>query len=155
MSDIVFRTAYDRCRIISSAGERYQPVYELDPDGDNEFDIRVSPKKHDMQAYIESFRDSCDTNKLIERFRNGDITAIQPAPNYGGDISGMPDNIQALAKNLNLAYDYYNSLSDDVKSQFTGVQDFYSSIGSDKFVNAFKPKEVPVTSTTEAQSVTE
>lgn len=141
---IKFRTRYDDDLplIVNSPGSRLQDIYELDPDGSNEFDIRLSDKKKDIQDYIDSFKGMTDANQIIERFRHGDIMAIEPVSNLQfGDISDLPDNIQELKSRVDQANLLFDSLHPDIKAKFDSVEDFYKSVGSDRFYEAFRKPE--------------
>ena len=136
---IKFRTRYDDDLplIVNSPGSRLQDIYELDPDGINEFDIRLSDQKKDIQDYIESFKCMTDANQIIERFRHGDIMAIEPVTSMQfGDISDLPDNIQELKSRVDQANQLFDSLHPDIKSKFENVEDFYKSVGSEPFLKA-------------------
>ena len=123
-----FRTQYDRIRIFSNVGTPFKEIYVLDPDGVNEFDIKLSQSKYNLQEYIDSFKEQCDVNILIKRFENGDITALgDPSHLTGGDVYGFPDSIQDIYKLNRQAKEYYNGLPDDVKSCFKDINDFYTS----------------------------
>lgn len=136
---MVFRTSFDRVRYQCDIGSSLQDVYVLDPNGVNEFDVIISPKKRNLQEYIDSFKDSLDVNMLIHRFENGDITALGDRSSLVyGDISGMPDSIQEIYRLNKLAKEYFNELPNDLKSQFIDITDFYSSVGSERMAKSYE-----------------
>ena len=135
-----FRNNTQTLKTFTPCGERFQDVYELDPDVEkpSEFFIRKAQKKYDIQSYINSFKDSCDINLIIERFRNGDIGAISSGkPVFYADITGVPDNIQELSSSVRYATNFFNSLPDSIKGNFADVNDFYNSVGTERFASAF------------------
>lgn len=46
----------------------------------------------DQQALINSYKDECDFNRIVERYQNGDISALARVQGLYTDISGYPDN---------------------------------------------------------------
>lgn len=46
----------------------------------------------DQQALINSYKDECDFNRIVERYQNGDISALARVQGLYTDLSGYPDN---------------------------------------------------------------
>lgn len=46
----------------------------------------------DQQALINSYKDECDFNRIVERYQNGDVNALARVQGLYTDISGYPDN---------------------------------------------------------------
>ena len=151
-----FRTKYSISKeepIFSDSGQRYADQWVLCKDAKTDFDIEISEKKKDLQAEINSYKDMCDINKILERFTRGDISAIgDPRLLSYGDISNLPESTQELYNNVSEAYKVWDSLDPSIKAQFTDISDFYNSIGTDKFLKAITPKneDIPIEPTTEA-----
>lgn len=45
-----------------------------------------------QQALINSYKDECDVNRIVERYQNGDLNALARVQGLYTDISGYPDN---------------------------------------------------------------
>lgn len=131
-----FRKFYDDGYVnISNPGSRVQPVYKLKEDAINDWDIEKSEYPQDIQDHINSFRDSCDINLLVARFKAGDITAIPtPTSVSNVDISGIPDNYQELHDMVNSSVELYNGLPDSIKNDYTGIDDFYNNFDISKYL---------------------
>lgn len=128
-----FRTPYNLgiTSHSSRVGSRYYHDVHLrhTPDGNMYLE---KGKEHDRQAEINSYQDSCDVDKLIRRYENGDSTAL--IRNKGGafvDLSSLPKTqheAYRLSRDLELAY---SELSGDLKDKFPTFSDF-SKVFTDK-----------------------
>lgn len=136
---IKYRKFYDDdFNNITDPGKKYKIEYEMsDPDG-SEYDIRPTKNPTDIQELINSYRDSCDIELLISRFTAGDVNAIRPLSAVpDADITNIPENIHELNDRVMAADNVWNSLPENIKANFSDIDDFYNSVGSDKFINAF------------------
>lgn len=96
------------------------PTYELfhgviGEDGELEL---VSDGKTSLYAEIQSHKDSVDINLIIQRYKNGDVTALnQRTPQYF-DSTNMP---KTMAEALNMVLDAereFNEMPVEIKSKF-------------------------------------
>lgn len=79
---------------ISCSGSRYRIKYELKRDGNNLRLVEVG--KIDVQEQIASYEDSVDLGKMIQRFRNGDQSALNKRPGQYIDVSMLPNDARLL-----------------------------------------------------------
>lgn len=128
-----FRTQYDRIEVFSNVGSRFHPTYKLKYDEDGVAAL-IETGKIDIYEQIQSWKDSCDINVILERFENGDIDALNRKTPMFGDFTSSP---QTLAEHLQLlrdAEDSFRGLPLDIRAQFNhNPAEFYASIGTDKF----------------------
>ena len=75
MADLTFRTILDRKRITSIPGDRFADTYSLKVQDSGEKTLEKTGKV-DVYAKIQSYKDSCDINVILERFVNGDESAL-------------------------------------------------------------------------------
>lgn len=129
---------FDDFMVYSEKGKPVRFDYEMvDPNG-SEFEIKRKEQPFDIQEHINSFRDSCDINLLIARFTNGDKTAIPIVDSdCFNDISELPQDIHTIHKQIVDANTLFDELPAEVKAKFDSIDDFYSSVGTDKFTKAF------------------
>ena len=144
-----FRTQFDRVRTTTNSGPRFNPTHKLQYD-ENGVACLVQVGKVDTYEYIQSWRDSCDIKVILERFQNGDVTALQRQTPLYGDFTQAP---QTLAEHLQLlrdAEESFRNLPLDIRSQFNhNPAEFYASIGSDRFNTIMGLNNVPSNGTVE------
>lgn len=144
-----FRTQFDRVRTTTNSGSRWNPTHKLQYD-ENGVACLVQVGKVDTYEYIQSWRDSCDIKVILERFQNGDVTALQRQTPLYGDFTQAP---QTLAEHLQLLHDAeesFRNLPLDIRSQFNhNPAEFYASIGSDRFNTIMGLNNVPSNGTVE------
>lgn len=138
---IKYRKFYDdEFTNTSDSGNRtFHPVVMADPNG-SEYDIKYSDDIVDIQEEIDSFKDSTDINLIVTRFTNGDLNAIR---NIGVldsedksivDITVFPENIHDLHYATEVSEQFYNGLSDEVKSIYPTADDFYNNFDPNKIM---------------------
>lgn len=126
-----FRTLYsDRERVISVPGDavkiEYSPVF----DEDGVWHLEESGKS-DWYSYIQSHKDSCDINLILQRYANGDIDALNKRQGLFMDVTEFP---KTYAEMLNIVINgekEFESLPIDVKAKFNhSFSEFVAGIGS-------------------------
>ena len=140
---IKYRKFYDEpIEQFSDAGNKTERVIKMsDPNG-SIYEIKESDEIIDIQAHINSFRDSCDINLLVARFKGGDISAININKSLsGGDISNIPQNVHELNDRIRSGNEIFESMPDDIKTKFNNASDFYNAIGSEQFIKALQNYE--------------
>lgn len=132
-----FRTKYQPIKVQSEPGSAFAPTYKLKyltdkgPDGASEL---VIIGKVNVDEKIQSYRDSCDINILMQRFENGDATALNKTPSFYADLSDMPKNLAGYLQLMHDAQDAFYTLDPTIRAKFGNNPDqFFASIGTDKF----------------------
>lgn len=54
--------------------------------------VLVQVGETDQQALIDSYKEECDVNRIVERYANGDTAALARVQGLYSDISGFADN---------------------------------------------------------------
>lgn len=132
-----FRTQYDRIAVNSNSGERFHPTYELQVDENGVHDL-VETGKVDSYEMIQSHKDSVDIHKILERFANGDQTALNKKQPIFGDFTEMPKTMAEFQQTLADTEKMFMSLPVEKRALFNhSVSEFVASFGSQKFFEAF------------------
>lgn len=132
-----FRTQYDRIAVNSNTGERFHPTYELQVDENGIHDL-VETGKVDTYEMIQSYKDSVDIHNILERFANGDQTALNKNQPMFGDFTEMPKTMAEFQQTLADAEKMFMSLPVEKRALFNhSVSEFVASFGSRKFFEAF------------------
>lgn len=140
-------------RFFNRHGSPERPVYKLRFSNDGKSPVLVRTGTQNWQAYIESYKDGCDIQVMINRINNGDLSPLSATSGFYGDVSDAPDSLQeALNAKLEMTR-MFNALSDDQKAAFGDEMNFISSIGSESWMSIMNPnKEVPADSKEEVKS---
>lgn len=102
----------------------------------------ISDGFKDVYAEIQSYADSCDINRIVDRYMNGDIDILNQVQGVYGDFSSSP---KTLAEVLSLGMEMeqkFNSLPPKIKEQFgNNYITWLSSAGSDDWLRVMSPAE--------------
>lgn len=130
---MAFRTQYERICKCCNPGGRFVTTYQYKIDEDGTENL-VESGKIDLYADIQAYKESCDIDKILERYACGDTSALNARPIFYGDISDAP---QSLAQHIQLLRDAeqaFDRLPVAVRESFDNdVIKFYSQIGTDDF----------------------
>lgn len=118
-------------------------------------DCRANPPKlvkvgeTDQYAYIQSFKDSCDIARIVERAVAGDTTVLQRVQGVYSDATNLPQTMTELMNLGIIAADAWNNLNPDIKAKFQNEEDFRNALLNgdlSRFTSAEAPAETPVES---------
>lgn len=107
-------------------GSRIRPRYRKD--------CRENPPKlvkvgeTDQYAFIQSFADSCDLARIVERAASGDLTVLQRVQGVYTDVSALPETMTDLMNLGIIGKDAWDRLSDEVKAKFENEEDFKNAL---------------------------
>ncbi len=128
-----FRTILDRQRITSNCGERFAPTYSLKVGEDGIRDL-VETGKVDVYGKIQTYKDSCDIHVILERFVNGDESALSVNTPSFGDFTQYPTTYAEMLQRTHDAEEMFMQLPVEVRAEFNhSPGEFFTSIGSEKF----------------------
>lgn len=132
-----FRTLYDRenqGNHPSACGCGVCPVYNYLPTGEEGRCRLVPVGEKNLQAEIDSWRDSVEIHSLLERYFDGDVLALERRQAQFVDITGLPNNVHGWHDAAITAETVFNSLSDDVRHFYgDSLQTFLQDIFSGRF----------------------
>lgn len=140
---MIFYTAYNFPKVKANcSGENKVTKFSLTilPNGRK---AKVFHSEYNQSEYIQSFVDSCDLRKMVERYINGDNTAL--GLNQGGysDISKMPTDLLGSYERTKILSKAYNELNPDIKKVITSYETF-----RDVMLNPGKYVEAPTEAVT-------
>lgn len=151
-----FRTVYDRVRIFSAPGERDIPQYKLHVDPETGVRDLKQYGKIDGYAKIQSYKDSCDVNYIIERFANGDTTALERVQGVYGDFTHMPRTMAELSQRVLDAEQMFYQLPLEVREKFNhDPSQFFAQIGTDRYNEIFKDQKAKLDAEEAAKAAAE
>lgn len=138
-----FRTLYDRedkRDHSSSCGCGVCPVYNYLPTGEEGRCQLIKVGEKNLQAEIDSWRDSVEIHSLLERYFDGDVLALERRQAQFVDITGLPDNVHGWHNAAVTAETVFDSLSDDVRHFYgDSLQTFLQDIFAGRFPPAADP----------------
>lgn len=155
-----FRTilSNDTKDYISNPGSPTLEEYEYKFDKEGHKNLVPKGTKIDVYSKIQADKDSCDINKLMERFALGDTEALNVNKGYWIDATKLPTNLAEVFEKGLEAEQYFEGLPTDLKEMFDNSHSvFFTEMGSksfdekvskynDRFVNhQFDVKEEPKT----------
>lgn len=143
----------DTKSMFSVAGSPMQPVYKMKVDADGVRELRKVGEE-DLYAMIQSHKDSCDVNYILQRFMSGDQTALSKIQGVYGDFTDMPTTLAELSQRVVDAENLFYSLDLSVREQFNhSPSEFFASIGSEKFNSIFAAKQDQIVVTSSQKEV--
>lgn len=87
-----------------------------------------------LDAIIQSNRDSGNIQLLIARLKAGDNDALNQVKGFYGDFRNMPTNYADMIARINDCHNLFNALPSAIKEQFNNSPDeFWTSFGSSEF----------------------
>lgn len=127
------RNIYDRQRIRTCPGSSEKIVFGSKVLSNGRI-ATFQKGKEDYYAYINSFADSVDINKTIQKFVNGDINALNQRKGEFIDCTQFPTNYAEVLNVINNATNIFNSLSVEDRAKFNfNLNEFITAIGTEKY----------------------
>lgn len=131
----MYRTWHDdnRARYFAGAGSRDKTVYKPVIDDNGVLHLREDGK-YNLYEEIQSYRDSVDLHLILERYANGDVTALSRAQGTYGDFTGFPTTYAGVLNLINDGRMYFDSLPLDVRNKFNNsFEQFFASMDRSDF----------------------
>lgn len=114
-----FNTAFCRVfkRKFSPHGEMRKTSYSVKYD---EYGNRSLVANGDIDTYsiVQSFKDECDVCKLVERYQQGDLSALQRVQAIYCDTTQYPHSLMEARQAYDDAIKAFDLLSDDAKEYY-------------------------------------
>lgn len=113
-----WRTQFDsHDRVIQKPGSGVKVLYapKLQEDGTLKL---VEAGTDDLYAEIQSHKDSCDIHVLLNRYQNGDVSALSRIQGVYGDFTEMPKTYADLLNAVLAGEQMFKSLPVDVREKF-------------------------------------
>lgn len=126
----------DFSNFVTNPGSRVRDVFvaKVDPYGNVDLEKVGEESIYDL---IQSYRDSTDLNKLLQRYRNGEVDVLQRVQGVFGDFSKLPKTYAELLQLQIDAKNLFDSLPIDLQQKFTfdeflgkaGSKDWFEKLG--------------------------
>lgn len=137
---------YDDVReqVFSDAGERMVTTYTAALDDNGRIDL-IESGQFDLYQEIQSHKDSVDIDLMIQRFNNGDISALgSPRPPIYLDVTDFPKSYAEMYQLVIDAKNNFEQLPLAVRDAFGhSPEAYFASFGTDGFndiMSKFYPK---------------
>lgn len=128
---MVFRNQYDNrgdCDC-TCHGRTEKPTYTANEDG-----LPVESGTVNIYDEIQSHRQSVELSTLLQRYAQGDVTALNQMEGVYADVVDMPSTYAELFNRVRDAENSFNALPDDVRALFDNSPvSFWQSIGTPEF----------------------
>ncbi len=137
------RNIYERISVKSCAGTPEKVIYGSKVLKNGRI-ATFEKGKENYYEYIQSFADSVDIEKTIQKFINGDVNALNQRKGEFIDCTQFPTNYAEVLNVINNATNLFNSLPIDDRAKFNfNLNEFIASIGSEKYnqVLGVKPEK--------------
>lgn len=130
---MVFRNQYDNrgdCDC-TCHGRLEKPTYSANEDG-----LPVESGIVNLYDEIQSHRESVELSTLLQRYAQGDATALNKIQGVYADVVDMPSTYSELFDRVRDAENSFNALPDDVRALFDySPVSFWQSIGTPEFAD--------------------
>ena len=130
---MIFRNQYDNrgdCDC-TCHGRMEKPTYTSNEDG-----LPVESGTINIYDEIQSHRQSVELSTLLQRYAQGDVTALNQIGGVYADVSDMPSTYAELFNRVRDAENSFNALPEDVRSLFDNSPvSFWQSIGTPEFAS--------------------
>ncbi len=136
---MVFRNQYDNrgdCDC-TCHGRMEKPTYTADEDG-----YPVESGIVNIYDEIQSHRESVELSTLLQRYAQGDVTALNQIEGVYADVVDMPSTYAELFNRVRDAENSFNALPEDVRVLFDNSPvSFWQSIGTPEFATKISELE--------------
>lgn len=130
---MVFRNQYDNrgdCDC-TCHGRMEKPTYTANEDG-----LPVESGTVNLYDEIQSHRQSVELSTLLQRYAQGDVTALNQIEGVYADVVDMPSTYSELFERVRDAENSFNALPEDVRVLFDNSPvSFWQSIGTPEFAS--------------------
>lgn len=140
-----FKTQYDaRDRVFSDPGSPEHITYAGHYDDKGRVVLEESGREN-IYDYIQSFADSCDIHVLLNRYQNGDVTALSQKQGFFGDFLDFPKTYAEALNHMNEMERQFMSLPPETREKFgNSFSEFLAASGESDFLDRLGIKKEPV-----------
>lgn len=153
---MTFRTQFERKPVKSVSGDRFVITYKPQYTETGALDL-VESGKIDVYEQIQSYRESCDLQVILQRFQNGDVSALNQRLPYFADVSEMPTSLSGFLQLYKDAENEFANFPAELRAKFNNSPtEFFASLDSDRFdkaVNEYISEKAPVINNDVAKEV--
>lgn len=136
----MYPKGYDPNSFVSVSGCRYKPIFEGMPGEGDKIEL-VQVGVRDLKEFHNRDAESCDINNIVQRFQNGDITALQQVQGSYLDLTGMPKDLRGMSEMIDGLRVSYDNLEKDIKDKYPTFNEWLENVGSPAWFDIMKKKE--------------
>lgn len=123
----------------SNAGDKVHVLYKPVVNDDGSIDL-VEAGKEDINAYIQSFAESCDLECILAKYAAGDTSVLSVKKPMFGDFTKMPSTYAEVLQLQIDSANLFNSLPVDIKKQFDNDPNkFLAAAGTNEWIEKISP----------------
>lgn len=134
-----FESQYERIgkRVTIASGDGMKKTYKMFVDDDGKRELKPNGE-YNLYMEIQSHKDSVSIASIMQRFVNGDDTALSRVQGIYGDFTNMPTTPAELAQRVIDAEYLFNNLPLDIRAQYNhSASEFFAQLDSEKTRNIF------------------
>lgn len=148
---MLFKTQYDaRDRVFSDPGSPEHITYAGHYDDKGRVVLEESGREN-IYDYIQSFADSCDIHVLMNRYQNGDVTALSQKQGFFGDFLDFPKTYAEALNHMNEMERQFMALPPETREKFgNSFSEFLAASGESDFLDRLGIKKESVVETVPA-----
>lgn len=127
------RKIYEDSEFVSNPGNRIHIIYSPKVAKDGTIDL-VESGKEDLVEIIGSFAESTDINIILNRVKQGDMSALQQRVGSYGDFTKVPETFAEVLQLQIDSNNLFNKLPQDVKDKFNNdPSQFFAQSGTEEW----------------------
>lgn len=145
-----WRNKYDSTdKYVSEPGTQFTPVYQPSLDENGNIQIVQTGEKNHYEE-IQSHAQSVDINTIMARYMiDGDESVLNRRQGQYIDVTDMPNNFTELLQRVIIANRDFENLPEEIRNQYSSVEEFVNDIGSEKWNSLFNKQEEEIEKTEE------
>lgn len=146
-----FKTQYDaRERIVTNPGDPIHITYAGHYDEKGRVVLEESGREN-IYDQIQSYAESCDIHVLMNRYLNGDVSALSKAQGQYLDVTDFPKTYAEMLNFVNDMEKQFMSLPAQVRSEFgNSFSEYLAASGSPDFMERLGVKKEAAAEVTSA-----
>ena len=146
-----FKTQYDaRERTVTNPGDPIHITYAGHYDEKGRVVLEESGREN-IYDQIQSYAESCDIHVLMNRYLNGDVSALSKAQGQFLDVTAFPKTYAEMLNFVNDMENSFMSLPAEVRSKFgNSFSEFLAASGSSDFMERLGMKKEDAAEVTSA-----
>lgn len=125
----------------SNPGSGIKDIKRLVIDKDGHETLEVIGK-HNLYDEIQSHKDFTDIHIIVDRFKNGDLTALNRRVGSFMDITDFPHNYAEMLQSFIDARKVFDELPADKRSKFGDFDTFLSTFGTKDWISVFQDPDI-------------
>ena len=125
-------------------GSPEKTVYAGEFDDEGKFSVKPVGKVN-LYEEIQTYRDTCDINTILERFAAGDDSVLQKTNGFFADMSDFPDSYSGIFNLIENCREFFDNMPASFKEKYgNNFETFMASAEAEDFLPKIKQDTNPV-----------